>query len=125
MASHAMEDLEDRRRQQTRERIRGYGRHLTAQHRDERQQDNSDRRQLASQHLSDSLLHSCPSLPSNSSVHSGLSYLPNGCLWGVHWTSNGRPLDIPPSMTRLVPLSCPVHLSNGYPWDVHWTSNPH
>ena len=43
----------------------------------------------------------------------------------VQWTSTGRPLDIPPSLTRLVPLSCPVHLSNGRPMDVHWTSRPH
>ena len=43
----------------------------------------------------------------------------------VQWTSTGRPLDIPPSQTRLVPLSCLVHLSNGRPRDVHWTSHPH
>ena len=29
------------------------------------------------------------------------------------------PIDIPPSLTRLVPLC------NRYPWDVYWTSHPH
>ena len=43
----------------------------------------------------------------------------------VQWTSMGRPLDLPPSLTRLVPLSCPVHMSNGHPCDVHWTSHHH
>ena len=43
----------------------------------------------------------------------------------VQWTSTGCQLDIPPSLTRLVPLSCPVHLCNGHPWDVRWISHPH
>ena len=43
----------------------------------------------------------------------------------VQWISMGRPLDIQPSLTRLVPLSHPVHLFNGCPRDVYWTSHPH
>ena len=37
----------------------------------------------------------------------------------VQWTSTGHPLDITPSLTRLVPLSSPAHLSNGRPCEVH------
>ena len=43
------------RRQQARERVQRYRRCLIAQQRDLRRQDKSDRRQLACQHLSDSL----------------------------------------------------------------------
>ena len=34
---------------------------------------------------------------------------PLGIVLPVQWTSMGCPLDIPPSLTRLVPLSYPVH----------------
>ena len=48
-------DWEDRRWRQTREQVQRYRRWLTAQQWNERWQDNSDRRWLACQHLSDLL----------------------------------------------------------------------
>ena len=54
-SASAMDDSEDRRQWQARERVQRYRRRLTAQQRDERRQDNSDRRRLARQYLSDSL----------------------------------------------------------------------
>ena len=50
-----MDDSEDRRWWQAREWLQRYRRQLSAQQRDEKRQYNSDRRQLAHQHLSDSL----------------------------------------------------------------------
>ena len=54
--------------------------------------------------------HSCPSLPSISSVHLGLSYLSNGLPWDVHWTSHPQW----PGLSH-----CPVQST--CPMDVHWT----
>ena len=52
----AMEDPEDRRRRhQAREQVQSYRQWLTTQQRNERRQDNSDRRRLVCQHLSNSL----------------------------------------------------------------------
>ena len=51
-----VEDSEDRRQRQNKSRC-SYGRWLTAQQKDERQQDNGDRKRLACHHPSD-LLHS-------------------------------------------------------------------
>ena len=38
---------------------------------------------------------------------------PLGIVLPVQWMSMGCPLDIPPSLTKLVPLSCPIHCTMG------------
>ena len=66
-------------------------------------------------------------------IHYPLRIVLLGRPWDIHWTSIGHPLDIPPSLTTLVPLSCPVQLSSptvqwtsmGHPLDIHWTFHPH
>ena len=43
---------------------------------------------------------------------------PLGIVLPVQWTSMEHPLDIPLWLTKLVPLFCPVHLSNGRPLQI-------